>query len=119
MGCVGRCYQWQHDALTMTVGGVQGEAWDSALAGHVIDPLQQEEERKRLMLERFQREVRPRLGDMTQLRVLGFGTAALTEGGVLPPALESEFQNKCFLKCNGWRGIPSPGATRKGAACCC
>lgn len=34
----------------------KGEPWKSALAGHAIDPFQQEEEVKRLMLERFQGE---------------------------------------------------------------
>lgn len=38
----------------------QGEPWNSALAGHVLDPVTQEADQKRLMLERFQSEVRDR-----------------------------------------------------------
>ncbi|KAK9810223.1 hypothetical protein WJX72_006960 [[Myrmecia] bisecta] len=34
----------------------EGEPWKSALEGHEIDPLQQQAEQKRLMLERFQEE---------------------------------------------------------------
>jgi hypothetical protein len=36
---------------------VQGETWPSAIAGHVLDPLAQQKEQERIMLERFQREV--------------------------------------------------------------
>ncbi len=35
----------------------QGEPWTAALAGHTVDPLKQQEEQQRLMLERFQEEV--------------------------------------------------------------
>ena len=35
----------------------QGEPWVAALAGHNVDPLKQQEEQQRLMLERFQEEV--------------------------------------------------------------
>lgn len=35
----------------------QGESWVAALAGHNVDPLKQQEEQQRLMLERFQEEV--------------------------------------------------------------
>ena len=36
----------------------QGEPWIAALAGHHVDPLKQQAEQQRLMLERFQHEVR-------------------------------------------------------------
>jgi hypothetical protein len=37
----------------------RGKLWQSALAGHTsLDPLSSEQEQKRLMLERFQQEVR-------------------------------------------------------------
>lgn len=35
----------------------QGEPWIAALAGHNVDPLKQQAEQQRLMLERFQQEV--------------------------------------------------------------
>ena len=35
----------------------QGEPWGSAIVGHEINPVEQQEEQKRLMLERFQVEV--------------------------------------------------------------
>lgn len=35
----------------------QGEPWKSALAGHEINQIEIENEKKRLMLERFQEEV--------------------------------------------------------------
>ena len=35
----------------------QGEPWIAALAGHQVDPLKQQAEQQRLMLERFQQEV--------------------------------------------------------------
>ncbi len=35
----------------------QGEPWTAALAGHTVDPVKQQEEQQRLMLERFQEEV--------------------------------------------------------------
>lgn len=38
----------------------QGEPWIAALAGHHVDPLKQQAEQQRLMLERFQQEVRKR-----------------------------------------------------------
>jgi len=38
----------------------QGEPWAAALAGHALDPLRQQSEQKRLLLERFQEEARPR-----------------------------------------------------------
>lgn len=41
-------------AIAMTL---QGEPWTAALAGHSVDPLKQQEEQQRLMLERFQQEV--------------------------------------------------------------
>lgn len=34
----------------------KGEPWTAALAGHSVDPLKQQEEQQRLMLERFQQE---------------------------------------------------------------
>jgi hypothetical protein len=40
----------------------QGEPWASALVGHALDPLRQQSEQKRLLLERFQEEVRPCAG---------------------------------------------------------
>lgn len=36
---------------------MQRETWPSALAGHTLDQTEQEGERKRLLLERFQEEV--------------------------------------------------------------
>lgn len=35
----------------------QGQPWTAALAGHDVDPVKQQEEQQRLMLERFQQEV--------------------------------------------------------------
>lgn len=35
----------------------QGQPWTAALAGHDVDPIKQQEEQQRLMLERFQQEV--------------------------------------------------------------
>jgi len=40
-----------------SAGALQGETWSSAFLGHGVDPLTEEEERKRLLLERFQAEV--------------------------------------------------------------
>lgn len=37
----------------------QGEPWPAVIVGHEADPMTQEEDTKRLMLERFQREVSP------------------------------------------------------------
>ena len=37
---------------------MQGKPWRSALAGHDIDAADEEKERQRLLLERFQEEVR-------------------------------------------------------------
>lgn len=39
------------------LAGEQGEPWIAALAGHHVDPLKQQAEQQRLMLERFQQEV--------------------------------------------------------------
>jgi hypothetical protein len=39
---------------------LQGEPWTSALKGHDLDPSTQQQESQRLMLERFQAEVRER-----------------------------------------------------------
>ena len=36
---------------------LQGEPWPAAFVGHEVDPLTQQEEQRRLMLERFQQEV--------------------------------------------------------------
>ncbi len=36
----------------------QGEPWRSALRGHELDPVTQQQDQQRLMLERFQNEVR-------------------------------------------------------------
>lgn len=36
----------------------QGQPWKSAIAGHDINPVQAENEKQRLLLERFQEEVR-------------------------------------------------------------
>jgi hypothetical protein len=38
---------------------VQGEPWPSLFVGHELDAMAQEQERQRLMLERFQNEVCP------------------------------------------------------------
>ena len=48
---------WLH--LSTATALLQGEPWTSAVAGHNINPLQAESETKRLLLERFQEEVRP------------------------------------------------------------
>lgn len=41
----------------------KGQPWPSAIAGHApLDPLKSEQERQRLMLERFQEEVEFQLG---------------------------------------------------------
>ncbi len=37
---------------------MQGEPWRSAIAGHDLDPATQQADQQRLMLERFQAEVR-------------------------------------------------------------
>jgi hypothetical protein len=37
---------------------VQGEPWLAVLQGHELDPVKQQEDQQRLLLERFQREVR-------------------------------------------------------------
>jgi hypothetical protein len=36
----------------------QGEPWLAVLQGHELDPAKQQEDQQRLLLERFQREVR-------------------------------------------------------------
>jgi len=35
---------------------LQGEPWPSAIAGHQLDPMAQQQEQQRMMLERFQKE---------------------------------------------------------------
>jgi hypothetical protein len=37
---------------------LQGEPWLAVLQGHELDPVKQQEDQQRLLLERFQREVR-------------------------------------------------------------
>ena len=44
-------------ATAIVLAGEQGEPWIAALAGHHVDPLKQQAEQQRLMLERFQQEV--------------------------------------------------------------
>ena len=48
----------------------QGAAWDSALAGHRLGGLEQEEVAKRLMLERFQAEVRAQISGYSTMDFL-------------------------------------------------
>lgn len=50
---------WPVDKLVALLTCVvkQGEPWVAALAGHQVDPLKQQAEQQRLMLERFQQEV--------------------------------------------------------------
>jgi hypothetical protein len=36
----------------------QGETWQAVIKGHELDPMSQQQDQQRLLLERFQREVR-------------------------------------------------------------
>lgn len=36
---------------------VQGETWQAVIQGHEVDPMSQQQDQQRLLLERFQREV--------------------------------------------------------------
>lgn len=38
---------------------LQGETWQAVIKGHELDPMSQQQDQQRLLLERFQREVRP------------------------------------------------------------
>ena len=52
------CTMWQGDMTEAMLISFQGEPWTSVFVGHDINPLTQQEETQRLMLERFQEEVR-------------------------------------------------------------
>jgi hypothetical protein len=41
-----------------TTHHAQGDTWPAVLKGHELDPVTQQQDQQRLMLERFQREVR-------------------------------------------------------------
>lgn len=41
----------------MSPVGLQGETWQAVIKGHELDPMAQQQDQQRLMLERFQREV--------------------------------------------------------------
>ena len=43
--------------LPFECGNLQAEPWLSALKGHQTNPMKTEEDKKRLLLERFQEEV--------------------------------------------------------------
>eukprot|EP00891_Asterochloris_glomerata_P000687 jgi/Astpho2/687/e_gw1.00013.132.1_t len=52
------CY-WTLEDGTLSIQlckAEQGEPWPAAFVGHEVDPLTQQEEQRRLMLERFQQE---------------------------------------------------------------
>lgn len=36
---------------------LQGETWQAVIKGHEVDPMSQQQDQQRLLLERFQREV--------------------------------------------------------------
>lgn len=56
---------------------LQGEPWPAAFVGHEVDPLTQQEEQRRLMLERFQQEV---LSLIAQLEILHAWQSTHEEG---------------------------------------
>ena len=51
-------YAGCREGILMAATALQGKAWRSALAGHDINAANEEAERQRLLLERFQEEVR-------------------------------------------------------------
>ena len=59
------------DQLTGARCIYQGEPWMAALAGHHVDPLKQQAEQQRLMLERFQQEVCTKFAHVTQATASG------------------------------------------------
>lgn len=54
---------------------LQGETWPAVLRGHELDPMAQQQDQQRLMLERFQREVRTAVMAITAI------VASLANGG--------------------------------------
>jgi hypothetical protein len=45
-------------AAHLLLSGAQGETWQAVIKGHELDPMAQQQDQQRLLLERFQREVR-------------------------------------------------------------
>jgi hypothetical protein len=49
---------------------LQGEPWAAVIKGHELDPMTQQQDQQRLMLERFQREVSPGRSTLPALGLL-------------------------------------------------
>lgn len=47
--------------VLLPVAVLQGETWQAVIKGHELDPVAQQQDQQRLLLERFQREVRQQL----------------------------------------------------------
>lgn len=93
---------------------LQGETWQAVIKGHELDPMSQQQDQQRLLLERFQREVRAL--EWRNWCVWQCSCCTPTDAALVVPGLPPVFPCPVCLPAVQHPGFDFSGATVNGEA---